>query len=71
MKKLMCEKILRELKTLLLENKMLVSKLAEDQREDQRPMMDKKTEWEIYQDLKELGEIDDDSKLNNGENNEY
>ena len=60
MKKLMCEKILRELKTLLLENKMLVSKLAEDQ----RPMMDKKTEWEIYQDLKKLGEIDDDSKLN-------
>ena len=71
MKKLMCEKILRELKTLLLENKMLVSKLAQDQREDQRSMMDKKTEWEIYQDLKELGEIDDDSKLNNGENNEY
>jgi len=70
MKKLMCEKILRELKTLLLENKMLVSKLAQDQREDQRSMMDKKTEWEIYQDLKKLdeitrrGEIDDDSKLN-------
>ena len=63
MKKLMCEKILRELKTLLLENKMLVSKLAEDQREDQRPMMDKKTEWEIYQDLKKMSE-DDDSKLN-------
>jgi len=65
------KQLLRELKTLLLENKMLVSKLAQDQREDQRSMMDKKTEWEIYQDLKKLGEIDDDSKLNNGENNEY
>jgi len=63
MKKLMCEKILRELKTLLLENKMLVSKLAQDQREDQRSMMDKKTEWSIYQDLKKMSE-DDDSKLN-------
>ena len=60
MKKLMCEKILRELKTLLLENKTLLSELAEDQ----RSMMDKKTEWEIYQDLIKLGEIDDDSKLN-------
>ena len=70
MKKLICKKILRELKTLLLENKMLVSKLAQDQREDQRSMMDKKTEWKIYQDLKKLGEIDDNSKLNNGEENE-
>ena len=58
------KQLLRELKTLLLENKMLVSKLEEEQRQDQRPMMDKKTEWEIYQDLKKLGEIDDDSKLN-------
>tara|TARA_R100000656_G_scaffold79721_1_gene58576 strand:+ start:57 stop:257 length:201 start_codon:yes stop_codon:yes gene_type:complete len=66
----MCEKILRELRTLLLENKMLVSKLTQDQREDQRSMMDKKTEWSIYQDLKKLGEIDDNSKLNNGERNE-
>ena len=58
-------KLLRELKTLLQENKILVSKLAEEiDFEDQRPMMDKKTEWEIYQDLKKLGEIDDDSKLN-------
>ena len=58
-------KLLRELKTLLLENKILVSKLAEEiDFEDQRSMMDKKTEWEIYQDLKKLGEIDDDSKLN-------
>ena len=63
MKKLMCEKILRELRTLLLENKMLVSKLTQDQREDQRSMMDKKTEWSIYQDLKKMSE-DDDSKLN-------
>ena len=67
------KQLLRELKTLLLENKMLVSKLTEDQ----RSMMDKKTEWKIYQDLKKSdeitrrGEIDDDSKLNNGENNEY
>ena len=53
-------KLLRELKTLLQENKMLVSKL----KEDQRSMMDKKTEWSIYQDLNKLGEIDDDSKLN-------
>ena len=58
-------KLLRELKTLLQENKILVSKLAEEiDFEDQRSMMDKKTEWEIYQDLKKLGEIDDDSKLN-------
>ena len=65
-------KLLRELKTLLQENKMLVSKLAEEiDFEDQRSMMDKKTEWEIYQDLKKLGEIDDNSKLNNGEDNEY
>ena len=64
------KQLLRELKTLLLENKMLVSKLEEEQRQDQRPMMDKKTEWEIYQDLKKLGEIDDNSKLNNGEDNE-
>jgi len=62
--KMKLQTYLHELKTLLEENKMLVSKLAEDQREDQRPMMDKKTEWKIYQDLKELGEIDDDSKLN-------
>ena len=57
------KQLLRELKTLLLENKMLVSKLAQDQREDQRSMMDKKTEWSIYQDLKKMSE-DDDSKLN-------
>ena len=70
-------KLLRDLKTLLQENKILVSKLAEEiDFEDQRSMMDKKTEWEIYQDLKKLdeitrrGEIDDDSKLNNGEKNE-
>ena len=55
-------KLLRELKTLLQENKILVSKLAEEiDFEDQRSMVDKKTEWEIYQDLKKL---DDDSKLN-------
>ena len=58
MKKL--QTYLDELKTLLLENKMLVNKLAEEE----RSMMDKKTEWEIYQDLKKLGKIDDDSKLN-------
>jgi len=58
-------KLLRDLKTLLQENKMLVSKLAEEINfEDQRSMMDKKTEWSIYQDLKKLGRIDDDSKLN-------
>ena len=57
-------KLLRELKTLLQENKMLVSKLAEEiDFEDQRSMMDKKTEWSIYQDLKKMSE-DDDSKLN-------
>jgi len=63
-------KLLRELKTLLQENKMLVSKLAEEINfEDQRSMMDKKTEWSIYQDLKKMSE-DDDSKLNKGEENE-
>ena len=60
-------KLLRELKTLLLETKNNLSELEEDQ----KPMIDKKTEWEIYQDLKKLGEIDDNSKLNNGEENEY
>ena len=52
--------ILHELKTLLRENKELLSEMEEEQ----RSMIDKKTEWEIYQDLKKLGEIDDDSKLN-------
>ena len=52
--------LLRELKTLLRENKELLSEMEEEQ----RSMIDKKTEWEIYQDLKKLGEIDDDSKLN-------
>ena len=59
-------KLLRELKTLLLETKNNLSELEEDQ----KPMIDKKTEWVIYQDLKKLGEIDDNSKLNNGEENE-
>jgi hypothetical protein len=59
-------KLLRELKTLLLETKTNLSELEEDQ----KPMIDKKTEWGIYQDLKELGEIDDNSELNNGEENE-
>jgi len=52
--------ILHELKTLLRENKMLLSKIEEEQ----KSMTDKKTEWQIYLDLKELGEWDDDSKLN-------
>jgi len=52
--------ILHNLKTLLRENKTLLSELEEEQ----KSMTDKKTEWEIYQDLKKLGEIDDDSKLN-------
>ena len=56
MKKL--KKVLHELKTLLLENKTLLSELEKDQREDHRPMIDKKTEWEIFQSLKKLGEID-------------
>ena len=56
-------KLLRELKTLLEETKTNLSELGKDN----RPMIDKKTEWSIYQDLKKLGEIDDDSKLNNGE----
>ena len=50
----------------MLETKNNLSELEEDQ----KPMIDKKTEWSIYQDLKKLGEIDDDSKLNNGEENE-
>ena len=59
------KQLLRELKTLLLENKILVSKLAEEiDFEDQRSMADKKTEWSVYQDLVKLGEIDDDSKPN-------
>ena len=48
-------KLLRELKTLLLETKTNLSELEEDQ----KPMMDKKTEWSIFQDLKKLGIIDD------------
>ena len=54
------KQLLRELKTLLLENKALLSEMEEEQ----RSMIDKKTEWEIYQDLKTIGAIDDDSKLN-------
>ena len=54
------KQLLRELKLLLLETKTNLSELEEDQ----RSMTDKKTEWEIYQDLVKLGEIDDDSKLN-------
>ena len=50
----------------MLETKTNLSELEEDQ----KPMIDKKTEWVIYQDLKKLGEIDDNSKLNNGEENE-
>jgi hypothetical protein len=56
--------ILHELKTLLRENKELLSEMEEEKREEQRSMIDKKTEWEIYRDLVKLGEIDDDSKLN-------
>ena len=52
--------LLRELKTLLRENKELLSEMEEEQ----RSMIDKKTEWKIYQDLIKLGAIDDDSKLN-------
>ena len=52
--------ILHELKTLLRENKELLSEMEAEQ----RSMIDKKTEWEIYQDLKKLGEIDEDYKLN-------
>ena len=51
--------LLHELKTLLRENKELLSEMEEEQ----RSMIDKKTEWEIYKDLINLGEIDD-SKLN-------
>lgn len=54
------KQLLRELKLLLLETKTNLSELEKDQ----RSMTDKKTEWEIYQDLKKLGEIDNDSKLN-------
>ena len=52
--------LLHELKTLLRENKELLSEMEEEQ----RSMIDKKTEWSIYQDLKILGEIDEDYKLN-------
>ena len=54
------KQLLRELKLLLLETKTNLSELEKDQ----RSMIDKRTEWEIYQDLKKLGEIDNDSKLN-------
>ena len=58
--------ILHELKTLLRENKMLLSKIEEEQKSmtNNKSITDKKTEWQIYLDLKELGEWDDDSKLN-------
>ena len=54
------KQLLRELKILLLETKTNLSELEEEQ----KSTTDKKTEWEIYQDLIKLGEIDDDSKLN-------
>tara|TARA_R110002167_G_scaffold255297_1_gene461709 strand:- start:292 stop:498 length:207 start_codon:yes stop_codon:yes gene_type:complete len=47
------KQLLRELKTLLLETKINLSELQEEQ----RSMTDKKTEWGIYQDLKKLDEI--------------
>ena len=50
--------MLAELKLLLQENKTLLSEL---EAEHKRPVIDKKTEWRIYQDLKELGSTDDDN----------
>ena len=50
------KKLLTELKSNLLECRLLISNIN---REENKSMVDKKTEWSIYQNLKKLGEIDD------------
>ena len=50
------KKLLTDLKSILFECNLLISTIN---REENKSMVDKKTEWSIYQNLKKLGEIDD------------
>ena len=50
------KKLLTELKRTLYECNLLISNIN---REDNKSMEDKKTEWSIYQSLKKLGLTDD------------
>ena len=60
------KKLLTELKTILYECNLLISNIN---REDNKSMEDKKTEWSIYQSLKKLGMTDDSNNDSNNETN--
>jgi len=56
------KKLLTELKRTLYECSLLLSNIN---REDNKSMEDKKTEWSIYQSLKKLGMTDDSNDETN------
>ena len=56
------KKLLTELKRTLYECNLLISNIN---REDNKSMEDKKTEWSIYQSLKKLGMTDDSNNKTN------
>ena len=56
------KKLLTELKRTLYECSLLLSNIN---REDNKSMEDKKTEWSIYQSLKKLGLTDDSNDETN------
>ena len=56
------KKLLTELKRTLYECSLLLSNIN---REDNKSMEDKKTEWSIYQSLKKLGMTDDSNNKTN------
>jgi len=56
------KKLLTELKRTLYECNLLLSNIN---REDNKSMEDKKTEWSIYQSLKKLGMTDDSNDETN------
>lgn len=56
------KKLLTELKRTLYECSLLLSNIN---REDNKSMEDKKTEWSIYQSLKKLGLTDDSNEETN------
>ena len=60
------KKLLTELKRTLYECNLLLSNIN---REDNKSMEDKKTEWSIYQSLKKLGMTDDSNNDSNNETN--
>ncbi len=60
------KKLLTELKRTLYECNLLISNIN---REDNKSMEDKKTEWSIYQSLKKLGLTDDSNNDSNNKTN--